>query len=160
MFKESGKDDLTMHASYFSFLFPSVTHAYPLPIQSTGQSSSNTQSPSRKPPAKPLLGKSMIAHTSQSFLPTLQHTIHLHNPSRMGHVRQPVFSCLTCTQQSGQKAGICATCSITCHAEHDQVELFSRRNFQCDCGTTRLGPQASCEYAVYPFSLSSSLRPL
>lgn len=45
-------------------------------------------------------------------------------------------------------AGICATCSITCHSEHEQVELFSRRHFQCDCGTTRLGEQAVCKYVI------------
>lgn len=66
------------------------------------------------------------------------------NSHSQGHVRQPVFSCLTCKESSGQPAGICATCSITCHSEHEQVELFSRRNFQCDCGTTRLGDEAIC----------------
>lgn len=36
------------------------------------------------------------------------------------------------------RAGICAGCSVACHGDCELVELFSRRNFVCDCGTTRL----------------------
>jgi E3 ubiquitin-protein ligase UBR7 len=39
----------------------------------------------------------------------------------------------------------CSSCSVQCHSQHEQVELFARRHFQCDCGTTLLGEEASCE---------------
>ncbi|KAK0533703.1 hypothetical protein OC842_002890 [Tilletia horrida] len=57
-----------------------------------------------------------------------------------GPARQLVFSCRTCAEQ-GQDGprGVCAACSVACHAEHDLVELFHRRNFRCDCGTTKAG---------------------
>lgn len=41
-------------------------------------------------------------------------------------------------------AGICYSCSISCHGEHSLVELFTRRNFVCDCGTTRFSGTSPC----------------
>lgn len=41
-------------------------------------------------------------------------------------------------------AAVCYSCSISCHGEHTLVELFNRRNFVCDCGTTRLPSSAPC----------------
>ncbi|KAJ9623948.1 hypothetical protein H2203_005394 [Taxawa tesnikishii (nom. ined.)] len=41
-------------------------------------------------------------------------------------------------------AGVCYSCSISCHGEHTLVELFSKRDFTCDCGTTRLPSSAPC----------------
>ncbi|OMH84566.1 putative E3 ubiquitin-protein ligase UBR7 [Zancudomyces culisetae] len=35
-------------------------------------------------------------------------------------------------------AGICYSCSISCHSDHDVIELFTKRHFSCDCGTKRL----------------------
>lgn len=69
----------------------------------------------------------------------------------LGPLRQPVFACLTCTpppprnlngDASARKdwekmAGICASCSVSCHGDHEQVELFNKRNFTCDCPTRR-----------------------
>ncbi len=34
-------------------------------------------------------------------------------------------------------AGVCYACSVQCHGEHTLVEIFNKRNFTCDCGTTR-----------------------
>ncbi|PVU87748.1 hypothetical protein BB560_002072 [Smittium megazygosporum] len=34
-----------------------------------------------------------------------------------------------------QVAGICYGCSISCHSNHDVIELFAKRSFACDCGT-------------------------
>ncbi|KAN0065110.1 hypothetical protein ACQY0O_001607 [Thecaphora frezii] len=51
----------------------------------------------------------------------------------MGYIRQPVYACKTCGG-----GGVCAGCSISCHAEHDLVELFNKRHFRCDCGTPNL----------------------
>ncbi|WPH00578.1 zf-UBR-domain-containing protein [Acrodontium crateriforme] len=61
----------------------------------------------------------------------------------LGPLRQSVFACLTCTpppasaHQQFTPAGVCYSCSISCHGEHNLVELFTKRNFACDCGTTR-----------------------
>ncbi|KAH9845872.1 Protein mlo2 [Teratosphaeria destructans] len=62
----------------------------------------------------------------------------------LGPLRQSVFACLTCTPppaseyQQFTPAGVCYSCSISCHGEHNLVELFTKRDFVCDCGTTRL----------------------
>jgi E3 ubiquitin-protein ligase UBR7 len=32
---------------------------------------------------------------------------------------------------------VCYACSVQCHGEHTLVEIFTKRNFTCDCGTTR-----------------------
>ncbi|KAK4574200.1 hypothetical protein LTR86_001961 [Recurvomyces mirabilis] len=62
----------------------------------------------------------------------------------LGALRQSLFACLTCTpppaspHQRFTPAGICYSCSISCHGEHTLVELFSKRDFECDCGTTRI----------------------
>ncbi|KAK5137136.1 hypothetical protein LTR08_000641 [Meristemomyces frigidus] len=63
----------------------------------------------------------------------------------LGPLRQAVLACLTCTpppaspHQQFTPAGICYSCSISCHGAHDLVELFTKRDFVCDCGTTRMG---------------------
>ncbi|CAG8721416.1 6753_t:CDS:10, partial [Acaulospora morrowiae] len=57
-----------------------------------------------------------------------------------GYLRQAVYACKTCKPKSGfGPGGVCYSCSIACHADHELVELFNKRNFKCDCGTTRLG---------------------
>ena len=62
----------------------------------------------------------------------------------LGPLRQSVYACLTCTpppaspHQHYTPAGVCYSCSISCHGEHNLVELFTKRDFVCDCGTTRL----------------------
>ncbi|KAH0579006.1 hypothetical protein H2248_003176 [Termitomyces sp. 'cryptogamus'] len=50
----------------------------------------------------------------------------------LGHIRQAVYLCLTCSVERG----ICSACSIACHTDHEQIELFPKRNFRCDCPTT------------------------
>ncbi|KAI9469703.1 MAG: hypothetical protein EXX96DRAFT_491758 [Benjaminiella poitrasii] len=58
----------------------------------------------------------------------------------MGYIRQPLYACKTCTvdaideENKESLAGICYSCSIACHAEHDLFELFPKRHFRCDCG--------------------------
>lgn len=62
----------------------------------------------------------------------------------LGPLRQSVYACLSCTPppatplQQSTLAGVCYSCSISCHSEHNLVELFTKRDFVCDCGTTRL----------------------
>ncbi|TDL20271.1 hypothetical protein BD410DRAFT_791045 [Rickenella mellea] len=52
----------------------------------------------------------------------------------LGYIRQAVYLCLTCRLPRG----ICSACSIACHTDHEQVELFPKRKFRCDCPTTSL----------------------
>ncbi|KAK9319564.1 putative zinc finger in N-recognin-domain-containing protein [Lipomyces orientalis] len=63
-----------------------------------------------------------------------------------GSLRQPVYACLTCNEKSkaSSAAGVCYSCSIQCHSDHDLVELFNKRNFTCDCGTTRMSAFGGC----------------
>lgn len=76
-----------------------------------------------------------------------------------GYLKQPVYACSTCLNSSG----VCAGCSIACHGyvptpsqtektgadevgvrEHELHELFNRRDFRCDCGTSRMGAGSCC----------------
>ena len=74
----------------------------------------------------------------------------------LGPLRQNLFSCLTCNpppdSPSAQytPAAVCYSCSIACHGEHTLVELFNRRNFVCDCGTTRLPATSPCTLRINP----------
>ncbi|KAJ1800565.1 hypothetical protein LPJ59_001002 [Coemansia sp. RSA 2399] len=76
-----------------------------------------------------------------------------------GYIRQPLYACLTCTHPPAEysssasarvaakeetlPAGMCYSCSIECHSGHEVVELFTKRNFRCDCGTKRMLPQTN-----------------
>ncbi|KAI9866202.1 MAG: hypothetical protein M1813_001763 [Trichoglossum hirsutum] len=74
----------------------------------------------------------------------------------LGPLRQSLFSCLTCNppptspSEPYNAAGICYSCSISCHGEHTLVELFSKRRFVCDCGTTRLPSTSPCKLRIDP----------
>lgn len=59
-------------------------------------------------------------------------------------LRQQLFACLTCQKENNQDIGVCYLCLIQCHSTHEIVELFSKRNFVCDCGTTRMLKGSSC----------------
>jgi len=63
----------------------------------------------------------------------------------LGPLRQALYACLTCSPvlPETQHGGICYSCSIQCHGSHNLVELFCKRDFTCDCGTTRMG-STSC----------------
>ncbi|CAM1501163.1 Fc.00g103250.m01.CDS01 [Cosmosporella sp. VM-42] len=68
----------------------------------------------------------------------------------LGPLRQNVFACLTCNPppaKAGDEwtpAGVCYACSVQCHGEHTLVEIFQKRNFTCDCGTTRIPSTSPC----------------
>ncbi|KAF3051317.1 hypothetical protein E8E11_005980 [Didymella keratinophila] len=68
----------------------------------------------------------------------------------LGPLRQSLYACLTCSPPPASAAqvyipaGVCYSCSISCHGEHTLVELFNKRNFVCDCGTTRMPENAPC----------------
>ncbi|OQS01334.1 hypothetical protein ACHHYP_01365 [Achlya hypogyna] len=60
----------------------------------------------------------------------------------MGYMRQALYACLTCSTDANP-AGICLACSLACHADHDLVELYTKRHFRCDCGTTKFDSPCS-----------------
>jgi E3 ubiquitin-protein ligase UBR7 len=70
-----------------------------------------------------------------------------------GYVKQQVFACLTCTPATTTndegdakklRGGVCYSCSIACHGDHELVELFNKRHFRCDCGSDRIDAKLSC----------------
>jgi E3 ubiquitin-protein ligase UBR7 len=54
--------------------------------------------------------------------------------------RQALYSCLTCLNENKTNtedvklSGICLACSYECHQNHQLVELYTKRDFRCDCG--------------------------
>ncbi|XP_013391546.1 putative E3 ubiquitin-protein ligase UBR7 [Lingula anatina] len=61
--------------------------------------------------------------------------------------RQAVYACATCTPavpEGSQPAGICLACSYECHEGHSLWELYTKRNFRCDCGNSRF-PDFTCK---------------
>ncbi|KAK3296769.1 putative zinc finger in N-recognin-domain-containing protein [Chaetomium fimeti] len=79
---------------------------------------------------------------------------HCTNP--LGPLRQSVFACMTCNppppnpSDSYDAAGVCYACSVQCHGEHTLVEIFAKRNFTCDCGTTRFPKSSACTLRIHP----------
>ncbi|VDL85515.1 unnamed protein product [Schistocephalus solidus] len=59
--------------------------------------------------------------------------------------RQAVYCCKTCLDITGKVAGICFQCSLICHNEHEITELYTKRNFRCDCGNSRFKDAAPCQ---------------
>lgn len=53
--------------------------------------------------------------------------------------RQALYACKTCYDISKNVAGICLACSYQCHEGHDLIELYTKRNFRCDCGNDLFG---------------------
>ncbi|KAF1848497.1 uncharacterized protein K460DRAFT_334673 [Cucurbitaria berberidis CBS 394.84] len=72
----------------------------------------------------------------------------------LGPLRQSLYACLTCNPppaspaQVYTPAAVCYSCSISCHGEHTLVELFNKRNFICDCGTTRTPDTIPCTLRI------------
>ncbi|KAJ9594325.1 hypothetical protein L9F63_014242 [Diploptera punctata] len=56
--------------------------------------------------------------------------------------RQALYACMTCvpvSEDSLKRGGVCLACSYYCHEGHELVELYTKRNFRCDCGNSRFG---------------------
>ncbi|ESQ54959.1 hypothetical protein EUTSA_v10025382mg [Eutrema salsugineum] len=51
--------------------------------------------------------------------------------------RQAIFSCITCNPEGN--AGVCTACCLSCHDGHELLELWTKRNFRCDCGNSKFG---------------------
>lgn len=59
--------------------------------------------------------------------------------------RQALYACKTCADSSGvTTAGICLACSYKCHENHELYELYTKRNFRCDCGDPTRFPGHEC----------------
>lgn len=69
--------------------------------------------------------------------------------------RQALYACLTCRSQSvngldvdkddeSSLAGVCLACSYKCHEGHSLVELYTKRNFRCDCGNSKFAGIRKC----------------
>ncbi|KAM7196528.1 protein mlo2 [Naviculisporaceae sp. PSN 640] len=77
-----------------------------------------------------------------------------HCTKPLGPLRQAVFACLTCNPPPSNSsdpynaAGVCYSCSVQCHGEHNLVEIFTKRNFTCDCGTTRFPATSPCALRI------------
>lgn len=56
--------------------------------------------------------------------------------------RQALYACMTCMPESrvneDKRIGVCLACSYQCHEGHDLIELYTKRNFRCDCGGKRM----------------------
>lgn len=56
--------------------------------------------------------------------------------------RQALYACMTCMPESKaneeKRTGVCLACSYHCHEGHDLIELYTKRNFRCDCGGKRM----------------------
>ncbi|KAJ8290367.1 hypothetical protein GJAV_G00011950 [Gymnothorax javanicus] len=61
--------------------------------------------------------------------------------------RQALYACSTCTPAGAEPAGVCLACSYKCHDGHDLFELYTKRNFRCDCGNEKF---AGFQCKLYP----------
>lgn len=55
--------------------------------------------------------------------------------------RQALYACASCDTTG--PAGVCLACSLTCHKDHELYELYTKRNFCCDCGNSQF-PEMRC----------------
>ncbi|KAM6913216.1 putative E3 ubiquitin-protein ligase UBR7 [Xenentodon cancila] len=53
--------------------------------------------------------------------------------------RQALFACNTCSPSAAEPAGVCLACANKCHDGHEMFELYTKRNFRCDCGNRKFG---------------------
>ncbi|KAK8757734.1 hypothetical protein V5799_004638 [Amblyomma americanum] len=58
--------------------------------------------------------------------------------------RQALYACGTCTGPDAQPAGVCLACSYACHEGHNLYELYTKRNFRCDCGNESFPASNPC----------------
>lgn len=58
--------------------------------------------------------------------------------------RQALYSCYTCCKSNDPPAGVCLACCLECHNGHDLYELYTKRDFRCDCGNEKF-PSFKCK---------------
>ncbi|XP_050539278.1 putative E3 ubiquitin-protein ligase UBR7 [Daktulosphaira vitifoliae] len=62
----------------------------------------------------------------------------------MGYMkRQALYACITCTEDGQTSGAICLPCMYQCHDNHELVELWTKRNYRCDCGSDKF--KTKCE---------------
>ncbi|KAF8788958.1 putative E3 ubiquitin-protein ligase UBR7 [Argiope bruennichi] len=54
--------------------------------------------------------------------------------------RQALYACTTCSVNG--EGGVCLACCYACHDGHEVVELYTKRNFRCDCGNSKFNGKA------------------
>ena len=59
--------------------------------------------------------------------------------------RQALYACATCITDDREPAGVCLACSLTCHDGHQLTELYTKRNFRCDCGNSKFDGVMTCK---------------
>lgn len=59
--------------------------------------------------------------------------------------RQALYSCATCSEGSDKIAAICLACSLECHDNHELFELYTKRNYRCDCGNSKFKENFECK---------------
>lgn len=72
--------------------------------------------------------------------------------------RQALYCCLTCLNEKKSELtkeelqandylhGICLACSYECHSDHELVELYTKRDFRCDCGNSKFPNSRKCKF--------------
>ena len=61
--------------------------------------------------------------------------------------RKALYACVTCSVPNApdfSPAGICLACSYACHNDHTLVELYTKRQFRCDCGNSKFPKSNRC----------------
>ncbi|CAF0944152.1 unnamed protein product [Brachionus calyciflorus] len=77
---------------------------------------------------------------------------------KQGYVyRQALYCCLTCLNSSTDKKlhGICLACSYECHQNHELIELYTKRNFRCDCGNSKFSIKCKLEPEKEPQNINN-----
>ncbi|KAI1136225.1 putative zinc finger in N-recognin-domain-containing protein [Hypoxylon sp. FL0543] len=138
----------------------------PPPVASASQEATEASSNKSRPRTQSLSQQSDDSQTAADFI---RDQLQLEADARealpysietctkpLGSLRQNVFACLTCNPPPASSsdpynpAGVCYACSVQCHGEHELVEIFQKRNFTCDCGTTRFTPEQQCTLRINP----------
>ncbi|KAG8236040.1 hypothetical protein J437_LFUL015418, partial [Ladona fulva] len=73
--------------------------------------------------------------------------------------RQALYACITCIPAESapeKKGGICLACSYHCHEGHDLVELYTKRNFRCDCGNSNYPTKCTLQQEKDPLNSDNS----
>ncbi|KAM3963765.1 LOW QUALITY PROTEIN: uncharacterized protein ACR2FA_002288 [Aphomia sociella] len=72
--------------------------------------------------------------------------------------RQAIYACLTCCDAKtdpAKRAGVCLACSLMCHENHELVELYTKRNFSCDCGNPKFNSHP-CQFTPKKIDLNEN----
>merc|ERR1719354_1084053 len=66
--------------------------------------------------------------------------------------RQTVYSCADCCDLENNPAGFCHACALNCHSDCNIFELWTKRNFRCDCGNKKF--KVECKLDKYKDDLN------